>query len=531
MKIPAASIERLEARIAPAALNPAGNVLTYTDVDGDFVKITFTGGAVVNQGNFSFFSGFLPGDTTTPQILNILTLTGKTGAGFTLTATPKPGQGDSHANIFTIDADGTDLGKINVDGDVGEITAGTGDPGTVGLKSFTAFSMGQNLATNSYLSILKNVGAFTVKTDVSNEELRFTGGVKSLSIGGDLRELRDAPAKLNITGDVGSLKIGGSVIGRASTEGNIIVDGALGTLSIGGSIIGGDEPVFSFRQVYVGPVKTFSVGGDLVGGLGQYSGSVSLASVGTARIGGSIIGADNARFSGIFTVGGDATSVTIGGSVLGGNATSGAVFFNGLMEFGGKVGNLKLGHDLIGGREDGGTLTESGMITVVGTIGTMTVGGSITGDSTHAAYISVGGGGTTTALAAIKTLNVKGSLVHARLLAGYDFGSAQKNLDSGFGSITIGGSLAASTITAGSSKGTDGIPGTSDDTAVSTVATIGSVKIGGAFRGVAGSSTLFYLYAPIVNKLTVAKASYNHAQLMAVVHFDSIGKATALSVL
>ena len=132
--------------------------------------------------------------------------------------------------------------------------------------------------------------------------------------------------------------------------------------------------------------------------------------------------------------------------------------------------------------------------------------------------------------AAIKTLNVKGSLVHTRLLAGYVVGNDQRNLDSGFGSITIGGSLAASTIYAGSDKGPDGIAGNLDDTTVSSVATIGSVKIGGAFRGVAGDSTAFFIYAPIVNKLTIAKASYNHAQLMSSVHFDSIGRAAAFSV-
>ena len=37
-------IEPLEARIAPAAL--VGNVLTYTDIDGDLVKVTFTHAAM-----------------------------------------------------------------------------------------------------------------------------------------------------------------------------------------------------------------------------------------------------------------------------------------------------------------------------------------------------------------------------------------------------------------------------------------------------------------------------------------------------
>jgi hypothetical protein len=526
MRAPASSIELLESRIAPAALNAAGTFLTYTDIDGDFVKVTFTG-AKMDPSDFTFAGGFRPGDITTPQSLDLVGLAGKTGAGFTLTATPKAGKGDSHANIASIDAALTNVGTIKVDGDVVLFSAGTGAAGTVGVKSFTVFSMGQS-TTSNFSNTLANVGSFTVKTDVSNLVLTFTGGVKSLFIGGNLQELGNASAKLKITGDVGSLKIGGSVIGRNGGDANISMGGKVGTFSIGGSVIGGDADSPSF-QILAGDVKTFSLGGDLRGGRGTHGGNVALGNVGTLRIGGSIVAADNVSSNGLLTLS-EARSITIGGSILGGDATSGSVNDNGALEVLGSIGTLKLGHDLIGGRESGGTLDDNGSITVLGTVGKMTIGGSVIGDSTHATYISVGGGTVTTALAAIKTLTIKGSLVHTRLLAGYTFGSIAKNLDSGFGSISIGGDLAASFIYAGCGVGGDSIAGTSDDNAVSAVATIGSVKVGGAFRGIAGDSTSFYIYAPIVNKVTVAKAIYKHERLLLGVRFDSIGVAVAQSV-
>src|SRR5262245_13587810 len=120
------SLELLEPRIAPASLTLGGKLLTYTDLDGDLVKITFTGAAMA-EGDFTFPGGFLAGDKTTPQKLDTVNLSGKTGAGFTLRATPQGGKGDSHADINTVNGATTDLGTINIDGDLVQFPAGDND--------------------------------------------------------------------------------------------------------------------------------------------------------------------------------------------------------------------------------------------------------------------------------------------------------------------------------------------------------------------------------------------------------------------
>src|SRR4051812_17122125 len=102
------SIEPLEARIAPATLNAAGTLLTYTDLDGDLVKVTFTK-AAMTEGDIGFSTGMANDGVDPPRNLDPPDLTGKIGASFTLTPPPKAGQGDSHANIGTITGLDTDL--------------------------------------------------------------------------------------------------------------------------------------------------------------------------------------------------------------------------------------------------------------------------------------------------------------------------------------------------------------------------------------------------------------------------------------
>lgn len=142
------SLEALETRIAPASINAAGNVLTYTDIDGDLVKITFTK-IKVTAGNFMFSTGTATDGVDTPRTLDKINLIGANGAGFTLTATPKGGKGDSHANVGLIEASNTNLGSVSVDGDVNQITIGNFLDSAVGINSFTALSKGKKGSVNN----------------------------------------------------------------------------------------------------------------------------------------------------------------------------------------------------------------------------------------------------------------------------------------------------------------------------------------------------------------------------------------------
>jgi hypothetical protein len=531
MKPIESSLEPLESRISPAAL--VGNVLTYTDADGDAVKVTFSKSGVT-AADLIFSVGAVDGTTSTRQELTSIDLTGLTGMGFTLTATPKLGAGDSFGNIGSIIAPNTDLGTIKVDGDVLSIIAGTGDAGTVGLKSFTAHSMG---LASSKTSDLKNVASFTVKTDVADSILNFTGGVKNLSIGGNLIEtFSGGIARLDITGDVGKFKIGGSVIARDGGGGPSIsiVGNTVGSVTIGGSIVGGSTNVAGgSAQVFLNAdVKTVTIGKDLRGGGGDGGGSISIGNVGTLKIGGSVVAADNASNNGAVRIAEDASSITIGGSLIGGNVTDlSTISNNGIVAVGGKLGSLKVGGDFDGGGVIGvaGSLTSSSAISAVGTIGSVTIGGSIIGDASAFAYIAAGAAGTTGAVDAIKSVTVKGGALYASILAGYDYLGNVQNIDSGFGTIKIGGNLSGSNITLGSGKGADSIAGNEDDAGISTIAKLKSVKIGGAFTGIAGDDTFYRIYGPDVKKLTIGKVTYNQSQLNTEIRFDSIGTAIAIS--
>jgi hypothetical protein len=70
------NIEPLESRIAPATLT--GQVLTYTDVDGDHVAITISHGTLT-PGMFTFDTGSVNGDNTAKQQLRLIDLSAAAG--------------------------------------------------------------------------------------------------------------------------------------------------------------------------------------------------------------------------------------------------------------------------------------------------------------------------------------------------------------------------------------------------------------------------------------------------------------------
>lgn len=516
-------------------LNAAGTVLTYTDIDGDLVKVTFTGGVKMTAADFNFTTGSVDGTTTTKQALTYVQLEGKTGAGFNLAAAAQRIggvlQGDSHANIKTINGFNTSLGTINVDGNVELFNAGTGAAGTVGVKSFTALSAASFGETTGGWS-LRNVGSFTIKTDIISTVINFAGSVKSITVGGNLLETSGNYSGLKVTGDVGTLKIGGSAIAQNANDPHIWVTGNVGTLSVAGSVIGGFvDHAYGMRQIHIGGhVKSFTIGRDLIGGQGEWSGAVLLGSVDTFKIGGSVVGADNTSFTGYIHIERGAKSITIGGGIVGGDAVSGTVSYNGDVLVVGNVGTFKVGGDFVAGRELGGQLSMSNMISVTGTVGTMTFGGSIRGTADHFSYISVGGGELYAGiLAAIKTLNIKGTVSHTSIVAGYAYGEISGNPNAGFGNVTIGGSFIASYLSFGLSAGPDNRAGNQDDITRSSTATASSIKIGGAFRADWPDDPVpYYISGPIIKKFTVGKASYAWGDLDNL-RFDSIGIAIVRS--
>jgi hypothetical protein len=577
MKILRSSIEPLEPRIAPASLNPAGTVLTYTDIDGDLVKVTFSK-TVMEPSDFTFSVGgvSIGGDTITPQKLNYVDLKNHNGASMTVTATPqKDGnalKGDSHAGVKFIDATGTNLGSVTVDGDVQAIKA-------VELKSFSALSFGNGFDDNGLnVSQLSKVGNFSVKGDIAGHiSLTVNGDVKSFTVGGSVGTL-DA-YQIQFNGNVGTLKIGGDIIGQATSQ-SLVVSGSVGTFTVGGSIIGSNSDLDSGTQVQLGQVKTITIGGDLRGKAGKGGGSIVVGSgtIGAVKIGGSVLGGDGLS-SGVLSLNASVASITVGGNLQGGDGPASgnlAAKNVGAIKIGGSisgtaagqgggivsaddVGSLTVGHDIISNFNSGflllrgklNTLKIGGdircedspnpstvaVISVDGVLGSFSVGGSITGDEAHVARILVGGVGAAPGTAALKSMTVKHSVLYTAIASGFTSSAGvdtARNAQAGLGSITIGGDMSGTYITSGGTVGGDGLIATHDDglaapvTGVS-VAGIASLKIAGALTGLLSDSQEFLIYSRNIQKVTIGKATYTKAQLVAQApHFNAIGNAAII---
>ncbi len=180
-------LETLEARITPAVyltdvpngdptiVDPA--TVTYRDVDGDMVTVKFSKGIIDSQETLDAIFDFaeaadigygvkgyelkgisladFSGDAKLLRNLDIsVTAESVLLDGVDSASVPtengfvgfndwvKIPFGDGHANIGSINAAGTDLGNVSIDGNLGKIVAGDSKLGTAGLKSLTVESLG-----------------------------------------------------------------------------------------------------------------------------------------------------------------------------------------------------------------------------------------------------------------------------------------------------------------------------------------------------------------------------------------------------
>ncbi len=210
----------------------------------------------------------------------------------------------------------------------------------------------------------------------------------------------------------------GSILGAGIDMGHVVVDGALGKITAGDSNVStsgllslkvnslgladGSEPadLSAITSVIVGNLNALTVTHDIDKALLSVTGSDN-AGLGSARIGGSLIGGD-ADYSGTISVDGrigkiwvggnleggagewsgsllsgeNISYVTVVGDVVGGNGTdghSGVVFANG-----------KIAYALVGGDLVGGTGERSGMIHGHTGITWVKVGGDIIGGDGYA---------------------------------------------------------------------------------------------------------------------------------------------------
>lgn len=510
-------IESLEPRVAPASLTMGGRLLTYTDSDGDLVRVAFSN-AVMAASDFDFGAdGFLSGDTTTPQQLDAVDFIGKTGAGLALTASRQLA-GDGHAKIGLINGMGTDLGEIRVDGDVGRVVAGDDvlENGP-GISIFAALNLGKI----GISSEVNGLGSLSLSGNL-NGVLNIYDGAQSIVIHGSVvgSETGSGGAVSVKSGGIDTLKIGGSLYGNASGTGNIEINGDVKTLTIGGSVIGAanNAGLDYGNQVSIsGHVDRLIVGGDVAGQGRHFGGKIVVGSAGVIKIGGSVMGSDVTE-TGILSVAGDAQKIAIGGDLRGATAWRGTGIFEGALLSGaiflnGSLGDLEIGGDLIAYSvvPHGGPIL-SGVVDVGGVLGNARIGGNMMGSPDVNAMILAGGLGSPTF--SIGNLEVRGNVMNSSILAGRHGPFLDVlNPTAGIGSVQIGGDFAASFLIAGDGPNSG--------------ATISGVKVDGRIFGLEGSSTVFGIRAPHILSLRVEGVHYGEADLLAGVEFSTVGFALA----
>lgn len=428
MKFYVSALEILEPRIAPATLT--GQALTYTDLDGDHVTVTISKGALLPT-DFTFNTGGVTGDNSTPQQLQLINLalaTGVDGADITVKVQKAP-TGDGLAAVGRITAGLHSLGNIKIAGDLADLDCGP-LAGTVAVGAVSVHSIGQFGATtepagsDEEWSIVGAMGSLTVARDVRDAWIHVTGGgsLGPVTIGGSLLGGSLAHSgSITTAGSIGPVKIGKDMRASGGDEtGKIDVSGDMVSLTVGGSIRGalnhsntmtdGDSVTHSGQVFVKGGLGKIMVAGSMTAGSltsgaifvhGNITGPVTIGAISSELNSGGNIGAIKLLHASDAQINaaGNLTSVTANGPFKGTIQTSA----------GGNIGAVKIAGDF------------SGQLISAGSLGAATVGGSVLDFSTITSQGDMG------------NLNVHGDLRGLTLT-----GSA------GGGNVIVGGSITES---------------------------------------------------------------------------------------
>lgn len=382
---------------------PNGRSATYTDATGDKVVVTTTRGTFLAT-QFTF-------DPSTPGQLTELSLTGSPAFnGAAINFTVYPVSGSTAVNVGYIDAIGLSLTSVTIPGDLGRIDVGGGGTLTA-LGTLTVNSLGVGNTTQGGLTPPGNL----VYDTVSN----IVGTVGTVNIAGNLDGTlfaQDYNANLPGTGNIFVLNVGGSIDGNVGYAiagnshleyfgaGQVVFTGYLGTAVIGGGIEGGplaySGSIGGYTSTSSGGVGSFSkigsitvkgsvpddpnpnptpgaAGTSIYGGSGAFSGGILADTIGVVNIAGDVTGGTGTA-SGFIEAPYYLQSVTIHGSLLGGNFTPGSpsqAAYAGFVS-GGSIG---IGSVVIGKNLYGGSGINSGQIYSPGTIQNVLVMGNIGG--------------------------------------------------------------------------------------------------------------------------------------------------------
>lgn len=486
------SVETLEGRISPAALiNPT--TVMYKDLDGDIVTVKFTKSifttnllGVANANSvFKFSDGTNPianavtgtsfvAANETPQQLQLIDLTsapisaGKnlaSGTGVTVTVV-KGATGNGTADLGYIKATGLPLGAVSINGDLGQIDAGSASFVT-GLASLKVKTLGARdpletqLATGRSLvsNIIGALGSLTVTGDVTtasvlvanglngSQQITTLGKIGTVTIGGSLKGRVATEAASDSTGlisadwDIGAVKIGtlatqGIVGGGGKNAGSVQAGGKIASLTVSGDITG-STGVGSGSVHADGILGAVLVKGSLKGGAAKDSGSISATGVAAVTIGGSILGGGDAG-SGVISSMKDIGAVKVTGSIdgVGVGATANSIGVAGISAVG-KIGTINIIGSLIGGGQ-----ASSGFISSGTDMGSVAVAAITGGAGQNSGTITAGGKLLTSGAAGPIGLTVKGDVTAGTGAgSGSVFSGTDSNLIGDMGSVKISGKL------------------------------------------------------------------------------------------
>ena len=239
------------------------------------------------------------------------------------------------------------------------------------------------------------------------------------------------------------------------------------------------------------------IGHDIRGGRVDSTGTVFAGSIGTATIGGSLIG------NGVdFSNGRVYTSGSIGSISVAHDVRDSGIY-------GSKLGKVTIGGSLL--MSDG---SKSGSVGASLSIGSLTVKGDITGTADHPASITAGGPQVDAkSQVAIGSITVGGSVEHTVVTTGRQ----TTNGHSQIGAVKVGGDWIASSIAVGALTAAGNYDltgfGNGDDALlaggpVNIVSKIASIVIKGEVRGTAGGGDHFGFVAQEIGSLKVGALAY-----------------------
>lgn len=282
-------------------ISPDGRTARYLDADGDLVTVKTSRGTF-DDSNF-IFDG---------EDLDQLHLADPEFSDANITITVRKGRGTDGLSIERINAEGVDLGKVRIAGNLVAIDAGDEDTTDISLAGLTAKSFGfQGTTSKTRTSIIQgSVGPISIAGDFSHAYLGADSpyGVEAsfstVKIAGNFIE-----STLSGTGTLGSFSSGdfsgglGFATPAESTKLSFKKIGDDSYFEIAGTIKSFKATHIEYADIYADRIETLTVTGDKKAGLdGGFRGRLvlgdknhltDLPSLGKATFAGHV---DSARF-------------------------------------------------------------------------------------------------------------------------------------------------------------------------------------------------------------------------------------------